>query len=141
MYEQLRSFVIDRMFNKDGIDWLRSRPHFRRVFRKAALMSLANRAVAEHQSVIEQDDDVLTYSNLQAYGWITLQALPGGGLFSVVMSPAVLDAWITLQGTPLKSRCSCATSTLALGLVVAAVLSDCTKAEHRVFHSCMQADS
>jgi len=138
MYEQLRSFVIDRMFFKNGIDQRRWRRHFQRVFRKAALMSLANRAVAEHEPVIEPLDDVLSYSNLQAYGMITLQALPGGHLFRVVMSPVVLDAWITLQGIPYRKGCSCATVTLVLDLVVAAVLSNRRGSTLSVI--CMHAD-
>ncbi|CAL8467398.1 g6935 [Coccomyxa elongata] len=95
MYERLRSFMIDRMFCKNGVDKLESRTPFRRVFRRAALMALANRAIAEHDPVVAED--VLSYSNLQAYGLITLQALPCE-LLRVVMSPVVLDAWITWQG-------------------------------------------
>jgi hypothetical protein len=101
MYETLRSIIIDRMFKNNGVDTLRSRPHFQRVFRQAALVALANRAVAEHDQVVA--DDVLSYSNLQAYGLITLQALQGD-MFRVVMSPIVLDAWITLQGTPYRKE-------------------------------------
>ncbi|CAL8469781.1 g9323 [Coccomyxa elongata] len=98
MYETLRSIMIDRMFKKNGVDKLKSRRYFQRVFRPAALVALANRAVAEHEQVIA--DDVLSYSTLQAYGLITLQALQDD-LFRVVMSPIVLDAWIILQGREL----------------------------------------
>lgn len=139
MYETLRSIMIDRMFKKNGVDKLKSRRHFQRVFCQAALVALANRAVAEHEQVIA--DDVLSYSNLQAYGLITLQALQDD-LFRVVMSPIVLDAWIILQGTPYRKKMLMSYRNVNLGLgwlVVAAVLADCMRLHSEcVCHACWQ---
>ena len=78
---------------------IRSRPAFQRVFQAAALRALSNTPVEEHEVVLPGSSrQPLTYTHLQAYGFLSLQPLQARpGHYQVVMSLATLDAYLKLR--------------------------------------------
>ena len=89
----LQGFVSDHILMKGDTSRLRDRPAFRAVFQAAALRALCNIPVEEHKVVLPGSSKrPLTYTHLQANGFLSLQPLQArSGRYRVVMSPATLD--------------------------------------------------
>ncbi len=66
-----------------------------KLFQAAVLRALSNRPVQEHDTVLPGVSEYpLTYTHLQAHGFIYLQRLPSWQ-FQVIMSPVILDIYLT----------------------------------------------
>ena len=92
----LQRFVSDHIPIKGDTSRPRDRPAFCAVFQAAALRALSNIPVEEHEAVLPGlSKRPLTYMHLQANGFLSLQPLQArSGHFWVVMSPAILDAYL-----------------------------------------------
>ena len=92
----LQGFVSDHILMKGDTSRLHDRPAFRAVFQAAALRALSNIPVEEHKVVLPGSSKrPLTYTHLQANGFLSLQPLQArSGWFRVVMSPATLDTYL-----------------------------------------------
>ena len=100
VYDKLGVFVRHHIFYKGDISRLQSRRDFRPVFRAAALRALSAMPVQEHQEVVPELSKgqmrPLTFSQLQAYGLLSLQPVSGEGtMYRVTMSAASLDGYLT----------------------------------------------
>ena len=92
----LQGFVSDHILMKGDTSRIRDRPAFRAVFQAAALRALSNVPVNEHELVLPGlSKRPLTYTHLQANGFLSLQPLQArSGQYRVVMSPATVDAYL-----------------------------------------------
>ncbi len=94
VFASLQGFVSEHILRRVDVSCLRHRPVFGRVFLKAAMVALSNTPVEEHEPVLPGSNScTLTYTHLQANGFLTMQPLQSG-LFQVVMSPAILDLYL-----------------------------------------------
>ena len=96
VFGKLQGFVSDHILTKGDTSRIRDRPAFRRVFQAAALRALSNTPVEEHEVVLPGSSRrPLTYTHLQANGFLSLQPLQARpGHYQVVMSPATLDVYL-----------------------------------------------
>ncbi len=94
VFASLQGFMSEHILRKGDTLCLRHRPMFGRVFLKAAVVALSNTPVQEHEPVLPGSSScTLTYTHLQANGFLTMVPLQSG-LFQVVMSPATLDVYL-----------------------------------------------
>ena len=96
VFNLLQGFVSDHIPIKGDTAQICDRPAFRAVFQAAALRALSNLPVEEHEVVLPGlSKRPLTYTHLQANGFLSLQPLQARfGRYQVVMSPATLDAYL-----------------------------------------------
>ena len=96
IFSKLQELFSDHILNKGDTSRLRDRAEFRSVFQTAALRVWSNMPVTEHQAVLPGSSrQPLTYTHLQANGFLSLQPVQGkSDLYRVVMGLASLDAYL-----------------------------------------------